>query len=222
MTGPTSLNRKDLFTFITQYGFDDKFNNDFINLNQSTYDSFNVYRDVTSRNEYKTTVDALLNKASQTEQNKQPYYVLYSTQKDGAILISLIFVKDLNTSISPQSKQTVSLVELKNLIQNEKFRGDIIPLDTSGSINFDIYKSIGETSAGAQLSVFTAAGNPLKSYLFSKKLSDGKTEMLLAVPKISSPTPSLTPSQINEETNKSDQLKNNIQSQVNTLKSIFN
>ena len=218
MTGPASLNRKDLFTFITQYGFDDKINKDFINLNQSAYDSFNIYKDVTSRNEYKTTLDTLLSKALQTEQNKQPYYVLYSVQKDSAVLILLVFVKDLNISI-PQSEQTLSLQELKDLIQNEDFNGTLTQLDKSGTTVFKIYKSTSTTQSGAQQSVFEAAQNPIKSYQFIRTISNGNIQMLLAVPQTLSPTITPTPTQINEKTDQISKIKQNVQSQVNLIKS---
>ena len=219
MTGPTSLNRKDLFTFITQYGFDDKINNDFIKLNQSVYYSFNVYKEVTSKSNYKTTLDSLLSKVLQIEQNKQPYYILYSPQKDGTVLILLVFIKDLNTFV-PQSEQTLSLQELKDLIQNDSFSGTTANLDKSGATTFKIYKSVSTTQNGAQLSVYEAAQNPIKSYQFIRTISNGNIQMLLAVPQTLSPTIILTPTQTNEKTDQTSKIKQNIQSQINLIKSL--
>lgn len=220
MTGPTSLNRKDLFTFITQYGFDDKINNDFIKLNQSVYDSFNVYKDVTSKSNYKTTLDSLLNKALQTEQNKQPYYILYSPQEDGAVFILLVFIKDLNISI-PQSEQTLSLQELKDLIQNDSFSGGITnaDLDKSGATTFKIYRSTSATQGSAQQSVYEAAQNPIKSYQFIRTISNGNVQMLLAVPQNLIPIITPTPTQTNEKTDQISKIKQNVQSQINLIKS---
>jgi hypothetical protein len=114
-----------------------------------------------------------------------------------------------------------SLKELKILVKDENFNGSFVVIETSGFTTFDIYRAISKTQSGAQLSAFDEARNPIRSYQFVRKLDNGNIEMLLAVPKIASPTPTPTPTQINEETNQVSNVKKNIQSQVNTLKSLF-
>ena len=116
---------------------------------------------------------------------------------------------------------TLSLKELKRLIKDENFNGSLIVIETSGFTTFDVYRAISKTRSRYQLSVFNEAGNPIRSYQFVRKLDNGNIEMLLAVPKITSPTPSPTPTQINEETNQISNVKKNVQSQVNILKSLF-
>ena len=115
----------------------------------------------------------------------------------------------------------ISLKELKKLVKDENCNGSFIAIETSGVTTFDIYRAIGKTQSSAQLSVFNEAGNPIRSYQFIRKLDNENIEILLAVPKIVSPTPTPTPTQINEETNQISNVKKNVQSQVNTLKSLF-
>lgn len=94
-------------------------------------------------------------------------------------------IKDLVKTEKQVDNDVINFEDFKELIKDEGFKTipGTMPLNIVKNVKeVKIYRAVGQTQAAALQQAMDQAGNPIRSFSFSRILKNGNIEILVAVP----------------------------------------